>query len=536
MESGSPPPRFSETGSYNSNGTPRFTEHFNNSPPYQGFAEYDATSAPIPRYEQPNGPMMHHRLSNKERSLSPSELVSPMPEAYQKDDEEKEVAVSAPAQPEAKHEPEAGATIRKPKRRVCGLPLMWLLIIGAIIIALAIGLGVGLGVGLDNNGHGSSGSAYETPANAEYLIGGAINPEYYSTTGAFNGSGIALAQQSFSADLTQGVQGSIVMYFQHWTGDIRYEQLSSTGSWLGGDESTIVASDAKNNTPLSAVSYVTPDYVSTWHLFYIDRNNTLRQRSNSNASYLWVDGPLNELELKVWDADQVGMQACWYGNDYGDSDYIHAPLPGTNSNETSNSDVGMHMWYASDNSTFQQYGWRQGNNTTWEYQTTFENKNGHAGVGCYSWGKGTVTYVMMVNNENTAEVWWRDTNTNLTNTTAHPINVWVNTTNVAVNNVYPTTSLGYTNNLYAQNAADLYFYGYNITWAAENSTIDAPFRVDSSDVPLAGSHLSVSDLPNPSGGHNLVVFFQQNGTDISEYTRDSVAGAWSSIPVSIPPT
>jgi len=46
------------------------------------------------------------------------------------------------------------------------------------------------------------------------------------------------------------------MYFQHWTGTIRYmHQDASTGNWLGGTTSEIVASDAKNSTPLAAVAY-----------------------------------------------------------------------------------------------------------------------------------------------------------------------------------------------------------------------------------------------------------------------------------------
>lgn len=133
--------------------------------------------------------------------------------------------------------------------------------------------------------------------------------------------------------------------------------------------------------------------------------------------------------IKVYDADQVGMQACWYGSDYGDSDYSHTPLPsnGDNSNTSilNYQEYGMHMWYASDNQTFQQLGWRAGD-LNWTFQGSWPNKNGHAGVGCYSWGPGTTTYVMMVNLQNTVEFWWKDTNTNTTNTTAHPINQWVN--------------------------------------------------------------------------------------------------------------
>ena len=76
-------------------------------------------------------------------------------------------------------------------------------------------------------------------------------PSTYSTTGAFNGSGIALASQSFSS----GGYGSIVMYFQHHTGQIRSAQLGSDGRWKGGDATEIVAVDAKNGTPIAAVAY-----------------------------------------------------------------------------------------------------------------------------------------------------------------------------------------------------------------------------------------------------------------------------------------
>ena len=34
-------------------------------------------------------------------------------------------------------------------------------------------------------------------------------------------------------------------------------------------------------------------------------------------------------------------------------------------------------------------------------------KDGHAGVGCYSWGDGTTTYAMMINKDNTLEFWWK---------------------------------------------------------------------------------------------------------------------------------
>lgn len=88
-------------------------------------------------------------------------------------------------------------------------------------------------------------------SNSESLNGNEVNPAYLSKTGAFNGTGIAIASYSFD----QGGYGVINVYFQHWEGQIRKMQLMTDGSWQGGDASNIVATDARNATPISAVAY-----------------------------------------------------------------------------------------------------------------------------------------------------------------------------------------------------------------------------------------------------------------------------------------
>lgn len=77
------------------------------------------------------------------------------------------------------------------------------------------------------------------------------SPKTFSTSGAFDGTGIALATESFG----QESYGTVVVYFQHWTGDIRYMQLSSSGSWIGGGDQEVVATNARNGTPIAAVAY-----------------------------------------------------------------------------------------------------------------------------------------------------------------------------------------------------------------------------------------------------------------------------------------
>jgi hypothetical protein len=85
-----------------------------------------------------------------------------------------------------------------------------------------------------------------------------------SKSGAFNGSGLAIASYSFD----KGGYGKINVYFQHWTGQIRKMQLMDDGTWQGGDTTNIVATDARNATPISAVAYAM-DQKSTVKTFAI---------------------------------------------------------------------------------------------------------------------------------------------------------------------------------------------------------------------------------------------------------------------------
>ena len=51
---------------------------------------------------------------------------------------------------------------------------------------------------------------------------------------------------------------------------------------------------------------------------------------------------------------------------------------------------------------------------------------------------------------------------------------------------------------------------------------------------IPGTHLSVSAIPNASEGDDIIVFYQVDGNDITEYTRDLLAGQWTSVDIEIP--
>ena len=231
-----------------------------------------------------------------------------------------------------------------------------------------------------------------------FVVGGAYDPAYYSKTGAFNSSGIALASVNF------GIDDSIFVYFQHYTGELRSMILEANGQWT---QSNVVASDAKNGTPISIVAFVSAE-VAQWHLYYINHENIVTERISNNASKyqdnIWSDGPLTQLGLKALDADTVGLQACYWGDFYGDSDYNFGD--GLNATNMTTTRTGINLWYADTETSFKQWSWLDGQ-TDWSVTDyDWNNQNGHAGVGCYSWATGATQYVFMVDLDNNLQVYW----------------------------------------------------------------------------------------------------------------------------------
>lgn len=288
-----------------------------------------------------------------------------------------------------------------------------------------------------------------------------------------------------------------------------------------------------------------------FHVFYISKDNKIRQVTQSNdtesSGFYEPNTKLNDLNLEVMDSPAVGMQACWKGDYYGDSD------PTGNSTLTKEVVKGINLFYASDPSTFEQYSWNNEDNE-WKQEKPWKGKNGHAGVGCYSWGTGTFSYTIMVNDRNNTEIWWIDTNSTTPSTEDHPVNSWTNSTTGGIPNVWPTTSFGFTTYLYMQ-MADKTVNAYNISWAAENTTIQGdPITIGNLGAPVPGlgsTHLTltayneiekddegepiINDDGQPKSLWNsLYVFYQTIGDDISAFTRPIAGGQWTQGKLQIP--
>lgn len=334
-------------------------------------------------------------------------------------------------------------------------------------------------------------------------------------------------------------------------------QYTTDRKWIGGSKSETVASDAKSGSPISAVAYAinATQYVSPcalsiycanhfqFHIFYIDKNHTVKQLTKTNTTDIWQPGPLTDLKLKAFNNPTVGLQACWKGNYYGDSDFSKFPTASGEINKQPFEErLGMNIWFAIDDSTFQQYAWYNGQDA-WVPIQRWQGFNGHAGVGCYSWGEGTTTYAMLANKQNDIEFWWKDTNTSTTSQERHPINSWQNSTAGAIRGVYPTTSLGYTTYFYAQ-MADKSIKGYNVTYQAENTTFveDNTFTITDPAGPvpgLGGTHLTVTAFAERDANlktiwDSLYVFYQTAGDDITAFTRPLAGGEWTKGTLTIP--
>lgn len=196
-------------------------------------------------------------------------------------------------------------TSTKNHRRLCGLRRrsFWTLLAAAIfLIALGIGLGVGLS-SRDSQGSSPSSTANSTSStpsqpsatdSSDLLkIGGALDESYYSTSGAWNGSATSRAYQNFAEDFEDALpnrQLETVIYYQHHSGEIRWlrQTANKTQTWQPGPPDTlVVASDAKNSTPMTTV-HIFENNTAYWHVFcrstlYLAANSSLPNTHRTNS-------------------------------------------------------------------------------------------------------------------------------------------------------------------------------------------------------------------------------------------------------------
>ena len=214
---------------------------------------------------------------------------SPRPQTYLSSDNEtlKEMVIPKSPTPAAALAGEKGRP-RRPRR------MLWILIALIAFLVIAIGVGVGVGVGVTRN-KSSKSARYSTPsccASSKLIpLSSSSTASNSSSTsnlphGIFNDSSVAIVALG---------DGDKRLLYQENTGNIR-EALytASTKQWTS-DVNNIVATNAKNSTPLAALlvnSTGTPFAADTGpvvFLFYIAQNNVLASRQFISGAWTTRD-------------------------------------------------------------------------------------------------------------------------------------------------------------------------------------------------------------------------------------------------------
>ena len=125
----------------------------------------------------------------------------------------------------------------------------------------------------------------------------------------------------------------------------------------------------------------------------MNKDNLLRQRRIDHTTYTWAEGPLNALNIKVFDADRIGLTSCLY----------LGTIANVATSETKGH--GTRLFVATTATTFNQYSWYP-SMTQWSFEKSWTNLNGHASPACYGWGKGHTFYTWFVNLENSIDMYW----------------------------------------------------------------------------------------------------------------------------------
>ncbi len=132
------------------------------------------------------------------------------------------------------------------------------------------------------------------------------------------------------------------------------------------------------------------------------KNKTFLKQINSKVANLRRDRPIWNEELQVLKDQLVGLQVCWSALGFSGG---ASSEPGC---DQWDQDGGLHLWYCSNSNQISAFaGIIKAMETIYGYPKPCSL---HAGISCYKWGGGGVTYPILVNMNAKAEIWWKISN------------------------------------------------------------------------------------------------------------------------------
>ncbi len=96
-------------------------------------------------------------------------------------------------------------------------------------------------------------------------------------------------------------------------------------------------------------------------------------------------------------------------------------------------------------------------------------------------------------------------------------------------------TIGYTQYLYSQDKNDQLISAYNLSLAAEDTSLITGSRFIVQGNPgIPNTGLAVTARPNPAGGNDVIAFYQTDRSHIGYFERDADGVSWNSANLVIP--
>ncbi|KXT08284.1 hypothetical protein AC579_4610 [Pseudocercospora musae] len=183
------------------------------------------------------------------------------------------------------------------------------------------------------------------------------------------------------------------------------------------------------------------------------------------------------------------MAACWYG-----SETVGSVSSQGLSRTSNSSDLAIRLRCAEKETSFQEVVYH-GDTQQWAKQQTWSDLNGHASPACINRDPGSVDYMMFLDLNDAINIYW-----------------FMLTFRKDGKSV-----LGYLDYLYAESSFDNLIRGYNIAFAAENTTAQIPYLLKLHAVPGSMPGNDTCFEPAVAGTGSDIIYYE-SGLDNGDLT------------------
>ena len=243
-----------------------------------------------------------------------------------------------------------------------------------------------------------------------------------------------------------------------------------------------------------------------------------------NQTNTWTAGSIGRKGFRASTVGGTALAVCWSSDWYGTS-------PGKSG--------GLRLFAGGVDGLVHEYTWTLAEDD-WQSGFTFSDTNAFAGAAC--WPGGGITHLYLQNSRSHLEVWWKDFNTDQSNSSSHPLGNWnrgknqggrlMKATNrlsgpIAATEVRTNSSLAFSNFAYFQDSKGE-ILGIEPNGTAEMLNWGPSFIVGNQNGILGTSIACQTFFPSTTGPTGIHVYFQTNGTDVVEYVRGQEGGQWAS--------